>query len=139
MTTLTKADLEKIIDEQTAELEALKAESAETATDDGAKDKEIAEAKGLAASLQEDNQKLRDELDKKQVRITELTEAGNDTHDDLGKERDRADKAEIALAEQNAELTKLRSENSKLREKVERLARAGSTLHGHIDDFKAPY
>ena len=84
-------------------------------------------------------EKMRDELDKKQVRITELTEAGNDTHDDLGKERDRADKAEIALAEQNAELTKLRSENSKLREKVERLARAGSTLHGHIDDLKAPY
>lgn len=139
MATLTKADLEKIIDEQTAELEALKAKGAETATDDGAKDKEIAEAKGLAASLQEDNQKLRDEIDSLNAAQMERDTLHNDTVQTAEDEKARADKAEIALAEQNAELTKLRSENSKLREKVERLARAGSTLHGHIDDLKAPY
>lgn len=139
MANLSKADLEALVDQLTKENEELKANSAMGAVDDGAKDKEIAEAKALAASLQEDNQKLRDELDKLNV------EAGIDgdmravMSNDLNDEKDRADKAELALAEQNAELTKLRSENSKLREKVERLARAGSTLHGHIDDLKVPY
>jgi len=139
MAKLTNADLEALVDTLTKENEELKANIAMGAVDDGAKDKEIAEAKGLAASLQEDNQKLRDELDERDARAAQEKTAFLDAAENLNDEKDRADKAELALAEQNAELTKLRSENSKLREKVERLARAGSTLHGHIDDLPVPY
>lgn len=133
MATLSKADLEKIIDEQTAEIEKLKAGVGGA---DGealaAKDKEI---EGLRAEIARVQTKQDGEL--KELRAAVEASKGADKRE--ADERERADKAERALSEQREELSQLRHDNGVLRGKVERATAAASTLHGHVDNLKAPY
>lgn len=133
MATLSKADLERIIDEQTAEIEKLKAGVGGA---DGealaAKDKEI---EGLRAEIARVQTKQDGEL--KELRAAVEASKGADKRE--ADERERADKAERALSEQREELSQLRHDNGVLRGKVERATAAASTLHGHVDNLKAPY
>ena len=133
MATLTKADLERIIDEQTAEIEKLKAGVGGGADGEAlaAKDKEI---EGLRAEIAR-VQAGWDEL--KELRAAVEASKGADKRE--ADERERADKAERALSEQREELSQLRHDNGVLRGKVERATAAASTLHGHVDNLKAPY
>lgn len=112
MATLTKADLERIIDEQTAEIEKLKAG--------------VGGADGEALAAKD-----------KELRAAVEASKGADKRE--ADERERADKAERALSEQREELSQLRHDNGVLRGKVERATAAASTLHGHVDNLKAPY
>ena len=143
MATLTKADLERIIDEQTAEIEKLKAGVGGA---DGealaAKDKEIEGLRAEIARVQAGwdealgvQTKQDDEL--KELRAAVEASKGADKRE--ADERERADKAERALSEQREELSQLRHDNGVLRGKVERATAAASTLHGHVDNLKAPY